>query len=427
MNSRRVIDVSLICLILATAFAVPSKVNAQENNTCIATIREAAIQTLMNCAGSDLNTACYAFDTIERVLVDPLDADDEVFSKPGDTVQSADVITLRPSAINTKDKTWGITVLHLQAGLPSGFEDNVVVVGLGGAEIESGVPIADAFVPLEEPVSLTMVEVGELRTATTLTVPDESEVLGIVPAGTPALADAVSENGAWVRVIVDETPGWISAAAVNSDDIAGLPTLDDEQLTAVQKFYTRTGIDAGSCLPRSSWVIVQGPKSVPVDVVINDVLIRIESTIAVRTIEAGEPVGLQMQILVLYGVARINPDTDEEIIIPPGYTVMVGFGPDFVSKGIEGDEDERTGPISFGQPTIVDQSVLDDIGIIEELPPDLFNYEIPPPIIITPSGIGGPIIDLIFTDPGALAQIQQLCSQGVIPVAICQVFNFPTP
>ncbi len=75
----------------------------------------------------------------------------------------------------------------------------------------------------------------------------------------------------------------------------------------------------------------------------------------------------------------------------------------------------------------MDQSVLDDIGIIEELPPDLFNYEIPPPIIITPSGIGGPIIDLIFTDPGALAQIQQLCSQGVIPVAICQVFNFPTP
>ncbi len=61
------------------------------------------------------------------------------------------------------------------------------------------------------------------------------------------------------------------------------------------------------------------------------------------------------------------------------------------------------------------------------MPADLFNYQVPPPIIITPSGIGGPIIQLIFTQPGAIAAIQQLCSQGVIPVAICQVFGFPTP
>ncbi|MBK9123556.1 MAG: hypothetical protein IPM16_10625 [Chloroflexi bacterium] len=427
MDFRRVIRMTVTCLLLAAAFAAPSQIYAQEVNTCTATVREAATQTLVNCSGSGLNTACYAFDEIERVLVDPLNEDDEVFSEPGDVIQTADVITLRPSAINTEDETWGITVLHLQAGLPSGFEDNVIVVGLGGAEIESGVPIADAFVPLEEPVSLTTIGAGELRVATTFTVPDESEVLGTVPAGAAVLADAVSEDGAWVRVIVDEAPGWLAASAVDSDDLAALPAMDDGQLTALQSFYTRTGIDAGSCLPRSSWVIVQGPEATPVDVVINDVPIRIESTIAVRTLEAGEPIGLQMEVLVLYGVARANPDTQEEIIIPPGYTVTVGYGPDFVSKGIEGDDDERSGPLSIGEPTVVDQSVLDDIGIIEELPADLFNYEVPPPIIITPSGIGGPIIELIFTNPGALAQIQQLCSQGIIPVAICQVFGFPTP
>lgn len=427
MDLRRVIGVAVTFLLLVAVATAPSQSLAQQAGTCTATIREAATQTLVNCGGTGLNTACYAFDEIDRVLVDPLNEDDEVFSKPGDQIQTVDLITLRPSAINTQDETWGITVLRLQASLPSGSVDNVIVVGLGGAEIEAGVPIEDAFVPLKEPVSLKTVGAGELRVATTFTVPGESEVIDTVLSGTAVFADAVSADGDWVRVIVGKQPGWLSVDAVDAADLDGLPTLDDAQLTALQSFYTRTGIEAGSCQPRSSWIIIQGPKSVPVDVVINDVPIRIESTIAVRTLEAGEPVGPQMEILVLFGVARANADTSDEIVIPPGYVVTVGYGPDFVSKGIEGDEDERSGPVSFGDPTIVDQRILDDIGIIEEIPPDLFNYETPLPTIIRPSGVGAPIIELIFTDPDALAAIQELCKQGNMAAEICRAFGFPVP
>jgi hypothetical protein len=158
--------------------------------------------------------------------------------------------------------------------------------------------------------------------------------------------------------------------------------------------------------------------------IINDVTIRIESTIVLRTLEAGEPVGPQLQIFVLYGLARVNPDTDEEIIVPPGYTLLVDYGDEMISAGIEGDEDERSGPTRFGVPRIVSQQELNDVDVTTLLPPDLLNYPAPPPIIITPSGVGGPIIELIFEDPIAIVGVEELCEQGLIPVAICEVFGF---
>src|SRR5690606_14299864 len=122
--------------------------------------------------------------------------------------------------------------------------------------------------------------------------------------------------------------------------------------------YLRTGIDTGTCAPRATWVMIQPPEEMTVDMILYDVPMRIEGTTLLRTLAPGEPVGPQMQVVSLYGLVTINPDTADEIIVPAGYFLPIGLGPDFVSLGIEGDEDERSGTKTFGEPTLFNQALL---------------------------------------------------------------------
>lgn len=420
MYYTRIIQIVVVTLLLSVlAVSSTTETLAQTTaNVCTTITRQALTQVGVNCSRGDTGTVCYGFPEIESILLN-----DAVFSEPGDSISAADVITLRPAAIDLAEETWGVSVLNLQANLPSGFENDVLVIALGGAEIETGVALEDAFTPLDAPVSLTTAAAGEFRTAT-LTTPSRSEVIGQIPASTTVSADAVSQDGAWVRVIYDGDAGWLSAAALSDDDaLSDLPTLNDGQLTALQAFYTRTGIDSGNCAPTSSWVFVQGPRETPVDVVINDAHIRIQSTIAVRTLSAGDPVGTQLQILVLYGFATINPDTPREIIVPAGFILNIGYPNLLVSAGVEGDEDERGAPSSFGIPQVVTQQILDDVDIVRLLPSVLLNYVAFPPIRVTPSGVGAPIVELIFSDPGALSSVRELCEEGDLSPDICRILG----
>jgi hypothetical protein len=316
--------------------------------------------------------------------------------------------------------------MNLLASLPSGVSDDVVVIGFGGVEIESDVPVEEAFIPLEAPISFTTTAAGELRELT-LTPPAEADVIEQIASGTAVTADAVSQDGDFVRVLVSEQVGWLSSGAFDGLDLSDLPVLNDGQLTPMQAFYLRTGIDSGTCAPNASWVLLQSPEEMSVDMILYDVPMRIEATMLLRTLAPGEPVGPQMQLVVLYGVVTVNPDTDDEIIVPAGYALPIGLGPDFVSLGIEGDEDERSGTKTFGEPVLFNQALLDDLGFLDQLPSDIFNYDVDLPVLSQASGVGGPLIDLVFPDPGATSSIEQLCATGALSPAICAVYGFPTP
>ena len=381
---------------------------------------------MVNCADNETGQVCYGFPEIDSVLQDEIDA--ETFDEAGEVVDVFDVITLRPGAIDitSPEETWGIAVMNVLASLPAGVTDDVVVIGFGGTEIESDVPVEEAFITLEAPLPFTTTAAGELREVT-LTPPADAEVIEQVASGTALTVDAISQDGDFVRVLVADQAGWLDIAAFDGLDLDGLPTLNDGQLTPMQAFYLRTGIDAGTCAPNSSWVLVQSPEEMPVDMILYDVPMRIEATMLLRTLAPGEPVGPEMQLVVLYGVVTVNPDTEEEIIVPAGYFLPIGLGPDFVSLGIEGDEDERSGPKIFGGLTLFNQALLGDLGFLDQLPPDIFNYDIDLPVLTQASGVGAPLIDLVFPDPVATSPIEQLCATGALSPAICAVYGFPTP
>lgn len=425
MLRSRITLFSLITLI-AGSFVTSVSVVAQESNVCTAVVRGAMTQAVVNCADNETGQTCYGFPEIASVLQEDVDA--QTFDEAGEVIDTIDVITLRPAPISTitPEDTWGIVVLNLFANLPSGAPDDVVVIGFGGAEIESGVPVEEAFVPLAAPVSFTTTAAGELRELT-LTPPAEAEVFAQVSSGTALLADAISQDDDFIRVLVGDQAGWLNVDAFDGLDLSELPVLNDGQLTPMQAFYLRTGIDGGNCAPNSSWILVQSPEEMSADMILYDLPMRIEGTVLLRTLAPGEPVGPQMQVVVLYGVVTVNPDTEDEIVVPAGYFLPIGLGPDFVSLGIEGDEDERSGPKTLGELVLFNQALLDDLDFLDQLPPDIFNYDVDLPIFTQPSGTGGPLIDLVFPDPGATSGIEELCATGALSPAICAVYGFPTP
>jgi hypothetical protein len=129
-----------------------------------------------------------------------------------------------------------------------------------------------------------------------------------------------------------------------------------------------------------------------------------------------------MQIIVLSGVSTIFPDNGSPILVPAGYTLFVGLGPELVSLGIEGDADERS-VTSFGQPRLLTQAEIDELGILELIPDNILNYPIDLPEIIRPSGTTNIVTRIIFRNPAAIAKVRELCATGELPEVICQVFG----
>lgn len=417
MNLRR-LQLGLVLILLLSLFVTTYTVSAQTTSAVCTNIVSQTVSAMgVNCADRVTGTACYAALEVDSNLAPGVDPED--FDEPGERVSLQDVVHLRPQAVSIADQTWGVTTLNLQASLPTGFAQDVVVLGLGGAELENGVVPAEAFAPPSASVSATTSLGAELRAPTMN--PATAEVIAQVPNGATVSADVVSGDGQWVRVIYGNTPGWLAASALGNDVVSGLPALDG--LTPMQSFYLRTGVEGQPCVNAPSWVVVQGPQDIPVDLTVNGVDVRLQSTMLLRTIDAGEPIGLQMEIIVLYGLVTINPESNSPIYVPPGYSLLVNLGTELVSLGIEGDADER-GVLSFGTPRILTQNEIDGLGILLVLPDNIINYPIELPEIIQASNVSGIIIRIIFRNPRALALVERWCEQGRLPEEICEVFGF---
>ncbi|MBK9123557.1 MAG: hypothetical protein IPM16_10630 [Chloroflexi bacterium] len=419
MNRRRAFTLVLLILPFVLVAAWPAA--AQRPSACTASYVDLLTQAGVECAQTTVGTACYASVAPDVADVGTSDlatlSRDALLSTPVrvDAQSIADIVEL---------DSWGVLVTRLYASLPTGSPHDVLVLGLGAVEIANGVKSEEAFAPIELPVALVAIGSGELRRST-LASPDESDVIGTVVEGQGVLADAISADGRWVRVSVDDAPGWVQSDILESNDLDVLPSLAPGQLAPMQAFFFRTRSETAACATVDSLLYVQAPREVSVDLVINSVPMRLQSTLVLRTIDLGR-VGRRMEIVNLYGLTYINPDTDAEIILPPGFTLTIDYDVELTDEVVDAGGIDLVRPRAYGQPVTVTYDQLDDIALVP-VPDSLLSYVVPPPIIITPSGVGGPIIELIFEDPVAAAGVAQLCAQGILPVAICQVFGFPTP
>jgi hypothetical protein len=332
-----------------------------------------------NCGELGRNEVCYGYNNVQASFL--TEVPDDFFDQVADKSPVAELATVQTLPMNTDTGQWGVAVMAIQAKLPNTLPgENIKFVLLGDVEVENAVAPENVFVPSEGiEVSLT-VENANLRSGAGLNF----NVVGTVQLGETLLADGLSENGQWLRVVKNERPAWLSRSLVaENPEIANLPVLTDEIMMPMQAFYLRTGITGQQCVEAPSDVlVVQGPENFTVQLNINGANVSLGSSGAFRTInQDGEDF---LELTVFDGVFTIDGT-----VVTAGQQTRVCLG-DESSRGLDGAANDLVVSCAPSSPRYV-QSFGTNWCNVEALPSGILNYpinvqcpgETPPPVATT--------------------------------------------
>ena len=422
VSRRFAVGVPALVLALCLAFAPGVSVDAQaaaDAEVCEQMTEDVMTQIGVNCAESDTGMICFASADVAAEFVS--EGTDIVYREPGDTAEANFLSALSVAAMDMEAESWGVNTLNLQANLPADFGTGARIIAFGGVDFESATSADAVFEPLDKSITVETSADTSLR-APVLGDPSDAEILADLDAGTEVLADAISADGRWVRVIADDTAGWLPAGAVDAIERRDLPTYGSEALTPLQAFHFRSS-EADACSTLSPGLLIQGHNDYPIDLIVNDMPIRIESTVFLRTRIDESNGQLIMDLFVLFGLARVNPGTDAEIIVPPGFSLSIFYNYQPGDFDIN-DLPNVTRAISFSNVLPLTREILDALAFLLDIPRGILFYFLELPIISQPSGVGGVIIQIRFADPNAAAGANALCQAGVLSDDICAILGF---
>lgn len=356
-------------------------VSAQANCSALLTDALEAVDT--NCGTTGRNEACYGYDQVEASFLS--DIDGSLFSQPRDVVGVADIATIRTAPLNTATGTWGVAIMNLQANLPNTLPGQTVTfILMGDVEVENAVASEDAFSPSDGIDVLVNIAAGaNIRSGPGLNF----NVLGGAANNSTLLADGLSEDGEWLRIIYRERPAWISLSTIVENPlIADLPTLTADLVTPMQAFYLRTGIGQPECADvPDDLLLVQGPDNIEIELNVNGAEITLGSSGAIRVIEIDSE--LFLEIIVFDGQFTAGGQT-----IQAGQRSIMCLG-DVSNAGLDGQANDLTVTCDASEPEDIP---LDEFGetwcVMEDVPSSILNYgleilcpgETPPPPIDVP-------------------------------------------
>lgn len=429
MHVRRCLTLILIFSalgILSMSFAA----SAQDDLTCPALVNSALNELGTNCANLERNQSCYGYSDIHHTAFEPgVPAD--FYSQPGDRSDLTITETIQTGPFNLTQRQWGLNVMNVQANIPNALPGKgVVYIQTGGVEVENGVEPTEALT-LVDGVNVSTVSQTDLLSWYPPSITGHaSDMIASVPTSAALVADAVDPSGQFARVVYQNKVGWVSVAALDSSvDLSGLPTVGPNDMTPMQDFYFRVGIGAAlstPCADAPSLLFVQTPNNVPTDITVFDTHFRINGTVIFRSLPPGDQLGDTIEIIVLSGIAMINPDSGSQIIVPPGFRSQLGLCPEFASLGIEGDADEKAGCGGWSQPVPLTQDELDGLKVVEKFPSNITNKSVTVPVITHASGTGDVVSYITFPDQSALDQAKVDCLNGQLSKDVCDYLNLPT-
>ena len=377
-------------------------ITAQNAGSCPTFIQDALQTVGDNCGGLNRNNACYGFNSVQASFSVPQPED--YFTQPSDRAGLRDLEGIAALPLEQQLEQWGIALMSVQANLPDTLPgQSVIFMIMGGTQVENGVAPEDAF-ETTGTANVTLQIGADLYFA-----PDfSSEVVGNIPMGTTLTADAVSEDGQWVRVAYQGTPGWVTRQVIGADvDLSGLSVIGPDTNTPMQAFYFRTSIAGTECSEAPTSLIVQGPENLTVDINANGADIRLSSTIALSALDV-DPVTLRylqetfgevaggtgklLKIVVIDGQAVLNAGTDEEVILETGETTFRCLS-DPENLGLDGESNDRIviDACPWAPEREVNVEELEQFRYLEGLP---LNYVIELPLelpTLTPTPTNTPV------------------------------------
>jgi len=294
----------LLILLLAPQMALTQDASL----SCAPIIDQGFAQLQENCDGLNNGAACFAFDSVTAT-------GDSALSQPGDVANLSGIQTISTAALDPTNEQWGIALLNVQANVPAELEDQGVrFLLLGDVQVENAVAPENTM-EVSEPITVTTMVGANLRSGAST----DARVIASVPAGTELQADGLSRDEQWLRVFEDGSIAWISRSVVAGEGLDSLPIWGGESRTTMQDFYFHTGNGLAECdgaLP--ALLVIQGPQDIPVNLRINGVDIRLDSTIALWITPDNE-----MSLMVLEGSAQLGG-----LSVPEGFTAKAPLSED---------------------------------------------------------------------------------------------------
>jgi hypothetical protein len=413
--------------VMATIVIAPSTMAAQQTatpTTCTALVRTVLSQVGSNCAALERNEACYGY---QNVFSTPSDGSPTLsFNQPVQRIPLTDVAVITTGQLNLSDSLWGIAPTNIQANLPVAFPGKgVILVPLGDVSIENGVEPSDALILPDTALAVVMAHNGNLVDVPSAT----AQTVGSGSEGTAFQVDGISPDSQWLRVYFEydheystRAIAWINVGDINTVDLTGLPVIASDSKTPMQNFYLSNSAEASPCQDAPpSMVYIQGPQNIEADFTVNGADIRISSAITLRVMP-GNP--HTMRLVVLSGIATLNPNSANPIILPEGFKTEICLS-DERDLGIDHNKNDRevdTG-CKWSTPSQITQADLDLARPLQNIPANIMNYQLTLPGLICPSGIGNPPCQIVINNPVLLGIIRNLCQKGILPPSICRLIK----
>jgi hypothetical protein len=444
MKNKSVRSLLLFLFLLLVTPTVVLGQNTEE--LCRAFINRAFGDLGNNCANLASDEACYGFgndgevsstfyvDGEAQVVQDGTfnEAADRVALLDEDASSTVESIETQAFALDTDgdgddESQWGLAMLEVPANLPAQQSNNTAVYLLfGGARIENAVMPEDAVKRAEEPVSVTANDGASLYSSPEgLGYDVPSEVVGTSSGGLEA--DAVSPDGEWARVFFsyerrfgERTTAWVQVSDLaDSEGLDALPVMGPESYTPMQSLFMSNDFSRPECsqVPAPGF-LVQGPDAIETDFVLNNMPVTVTSTVYFRQLSSS-----RLQVFALSGITLLFPDSDNESILPEGFTQVLCLGA-AASLGIDGEANDLAIDPNCpeGGPRQLTAEELADLFGFTLIPSNLLNYAIVLPSLVCPSGVGAPVC--ITLPVKAAARIRALCAAGIIPPAVCAKFGY---
>jgi hypothetical protein len=341
---------------------MPWSGQAQDAGQCSALVQK-AIQALgQNCDGLDRNSACYGFDQVSATFFQ--DVPDATFAKPSDKTPLTELQTIATTPLDEALQRWGIALMRVQANVPNSLPGQAVIfMLLGGTNAENAVRPEYALAS-DLSVKVETTDKANVRSGPST----RNNVLGAVDAGTQLDADGVNDGRDWLRVLYKDGPAWLNAGAVKpNDDLGKLPIITPETKTPMQAFYFKTKFNQSDCVQAPDTLLIQGPKSMKVDLLANQATVNIGSTILLKQTDEHT-----MELLVLDGEAQVN-----NLLIPTGWKAFAPLSPpDDKTKNALTLDDPKVIGGPWRECTPISPEEIAVLKGLEGIPASLLNYPI---------------------------------------------------
>ena len=332
--SRLLVPLALVAAMAAPALPVRARgARAQEGDACAALVDAALSAVRGQCASVRRDQACLASAAAQAES--QLAGVELAFAEAGDTVNVAEIETVRLGEADLQAGTWGVALMRIGADLPESAEEHITLLAFGDVEITNAVAYAT--------VPPALVEVFAKQGSRVRGGPSvNTEVVGGLAANQAATADGRLPDGSWIRIRLpgaDGARGWVAATLVTSAvNLNRLKIVDPNQPPEpidaqhlgrpMQTFYFRAGQGSPSCPEAASGILIQTPAGVAdVTLIVNGAAVQLASTAYLET-----PSRDEMILNVIEGGAQVVTHGVTKIV-PAGARVRIPLNSDLSASG----------------------------------------------------------------------------------------------